>query len=99
MNAISELNLQVHPFDARGVGRRFRHVALFGALDALQPGEGMRFINDHDPLPLLAQLRERYGKQLAVDYVQRQPGEVVIDFTVLRAPVHGEGSECCGGCS
>ena len=96
MNALS---LQVLPFDARGVDRRFRHAALIGALDTLQPGEGLRFINDHDPLPLLAELRERYGDQLSVDYMQRQPGETVIDITALRAPVHGEGSECCGGCS
>ena len=30
MNALS---LQVLPFDARGVDRRFRHAALIGALD------------------------------------------------------------------
>jgi len=40
--------------DARGVAKRFRHVAIFGALDALNPGETMSFVNDHDPLPLLA---------------------------------------------
>ena len=40
-----------HPFDARGIARRFRHSAIFGALAALQAGEAMRFVNDHDPLP------------------------------------------------
>ena len=29
----------VYPFDARGVAKRFRHAAIFGALDSLQPGE------------------------------------------------------------
>ena len=43
----------IYPFDARGVAKRFRHAAIFGALDALRPGETMRFANDHDPLPLL----------------------------------------------
>ena len=61
MNMASTPAEPVHPFDARGIGKRFRHAAIFGALDALHPGETMRFINDHDPLPLLAQLRERYG--------------------------------------
>ena len=42
----------IYPFDARGVAKRFRHAAIFGALDALQAGETMRFVNDHDPLPL-----------------------------------------------
>ena len=51
---ISSLNTQqVYPFDARGIGKRFRHAAILGALDALNPGETMRFVNDHDPLPLL----------------------------------------------
>lgn len=70
----------VYPFDARGVAKRFRHAAIFGALDALQPGETMRFVNDHDPLPLLDQMRQRYGDGVAIRYVTRQPGEIVIDF-------------------
>ena len=45
----------IYPFDARGVAKRLRHAAIFGALDSLHPGETMRFCNDHDPLPLLAQ--------------------------------------------
>jgi uncharacterized protein (DUF2249 family) len=73
----------VHPFDARGIARRFRHSAIFGALDALQPGEAMRFVNDHDPLPLLAQLGQRYGERVAIAYVQRQPGAIVIAFNVV----------------
>ena len=73
----------VHMFDARGVARRFRHSAIFGALGALQPGETMRFVNDHDPLPLIQQLRERYGDGLSVDYVQRDEHAVVIDFGVV----------------
>jgi uncharacterized protein (DUF2249 family) len=72
----------LYPFDARGIAKRFRHAAIFGALDALQPGETMRFCNDHDPLPLLAQLQARYGERVAITYRQREPGEIVIDFAV-----------------
>ena len=71
---------QLYVFDARGIAKRFRHPAIFGALDALGPGETMRFCNDHDPLPLLAQLEARYGDTLNIEYVQRVPGEIVIDF-------------------
>ena len=71
-----------HPFDARGIARRFRHSAIFGALGALQPGEAMRFVNDHDPLPLLEQLRERFGSHLEIVYLQREPGAIVIDFVI-----------------
>ena len=72
----------IYPFDARGVARRFRHAAIFGALDALEPGETMRFANDHDPLPLLQQIAARYGERVAVEYRQREPDGVVIDFVV-----------------
>jgi uncharacterized protein (DUF2249 family) len=72
----------VHTFDARGVAKRFRHAAIFGALQALHPGETMRFLNDHDPLPLLAQLREAFGDALEIRYVRREPGEIVLDFEV-----------------
>ncbi|CDS54306.1 hypothetical protein [Polaromonas sp. CG9_12] len=73
----------VYPFDARGVAKRFRHAAIFGALDSLQSGETMRFCNDHDPLPLLSQINARFGAGVAITYVQRQPGEIVIDFKVV----------------
>ena len=74
----------IYPFDARGIAKRFRHAAIFGALDALVPGETMRFVNDHDPLPLLEQLRQRYGEAVSIEYRQREPGAIVIDF--VRTP-------------
>lgn len=40
----------------------------------------MRFVNDHDPLPLLDQLRQRYGEAVEIQYQQRDPGAIVIDF-------------------
>lgn len=70
----------IYPFDARDVAKRFRHAAIFGALDALNHGETMRFVNDHDPLPLLDQLVTRYGKTVTIRYVQRDSGAIVIDF-------------------
>lgn len=72
----------IYPFDARGIAKRFRHAAIFGALDALQPGETMRFANDHDPLPLLEQVAARYGEGIGIEYRRREPGEIVIDFVV-----------------
>ena len=71
---------QIYPFDARGIAKRFRHAAIFGALDALVPGETMRFVNDHDPLPLLNQMVQRYGDSVDIQYRQREPGQIVIDF-------------------
>jgi uncharacterized protein (DUF2249 family) len=102
MNAQPIPEQQVYPFDARGIARRFRHAAIFGALDALQPGEAMRFVNDHDPLPLLSQVQQRYGDQVAIEYRQREQGAVVIDFVVgVPEAVAGEGNCGCepGCCS
>ncbi|AXA85570.1 hypothetical protein DCD74_09075 [Lysobacter oculi] len=90
MNATSDPQSTVpdytpYPFDARGIARRFRHSAIFGALGALQPGEAMRFVNDHDPLPLLDQMRERFGERVEVVYQHREPGAIIIDFIVRAA--------------
>ncbi len=70
----------LYSFDARGIAKRFRHAAIFGAFDAMLPGETMRFCNDHDPLPLLDQLRVRYADAIEMAYVSREPGAIVIDF-------------------
>ena len=70
----------IYPFDARGIAKRFRHAAIFGAFDALAAGDTMRFVNDHDPLPLLNQFSQRYGDGVTITYRQREPGAIVIDF-------------------
>ena len=73
----------VHTFDARGVARRFRHSAIFGAIGVLRSGETMRFVNDHDPIPLLHQMQQRYEDRVEVIYQARGgDGPVVIDFVV-----------------
>jgi uncharacterized protein (DUF2249 family) len=82
MNELPIFDDNVYVFDARGIAKRFRHAAIFGALESLGDGETMRFVNDHDPLPLLNQIASRYGKQVAVEYRQREPGGIVIDFAV-----------------
>lgn len=43
----------------------------------------MRFVNDHDPLPLLKQMQQRYSERVKVIYQQREPGAIVIDFVVM----------------
>ena len=72
----------IYAFDARGIAKRFRHGAIFGALDSLNSGERMRFVNDHDPIPLLQQMQARYGDRIEVNYLDRSPQGVTIDFIV-----------------
>lgn len=98
MDCCSENHLDTHIFDARGISKRFRHSAIFGAIESLDDGETMRFINDHDPLPLLAQIAQRYGTQVTPEYVDRS-GPVVIDFHIraYQPAGEGEGAGSCGG--
>lgn len=89
-----QINIPVHPghnhnrpdgiyeFDARGIAKRFRHAAIFGALDSLQPGERMRFTNDHNPIPLLQQMQARYGARVEINYLDNGPDKITIDFVV-----------------
>jgi uncharacterized protein (DUF2249 family) len=70
----------VYGFDARGIAKRFRHAAIFGALDSLNAGEVMRFVNDHDPIPLLQQMQARYGEGVEIAYRSREAAGVMIDF-------------------
>lgn len=48
-----------------------------------QLSECMRFINDRNPLPLLDQLRQRFGEKLGIEYRQRETGSITIEFHVL----------------
>ena len=94
----SQTRSSIHAFDARGVARRFRHAAIFGALESLDEGETMRFVNDHDPLPLLGQIRQRYGSQVDINYVAREPGNIVIDFRIGLGEAGGAGEAAAAGC-
>lgn len=70
----------IYFFDARGIAKRFRHAAIFGSLDSLHPGEVMRFVNDHNPIPLLQQMQARYGDQVLIEYRSQDQNGVMIDF-------------------
>lgn len=97
MDCSSQNHLDTHVFDARGISKRFRHSAIFGAIESLNDGETMRFINDHDPLPLLAQIEQRYGSQVVPEYVDRS-GPVIIHFHIRAyQAAEGEGAGSCGG--
>ena len=65
----------------------------------------MRFINDHDPRPLLDQIIQRYQGQVRINYQQRDQEAVVIDFTIdvdargtpVELPAANAAGGGCGG--
>lgn len=67
--------------DARQLPHAVRHGAILGAVASLQPGAAMVLVAPHDPLPLLAQMREAYGDAIQVDYVDRAPEAVRVKLT------------------
>jgi uncharacterized protein (DUF2249 family) len=85
-------------FDARGIAKRFRHAAIFAALETLHDGETMRFVNDHDPLPLLEQIAQRYGQQISYRYVDRLPEIIVIEFQISLNQQEKTAPTSAGGC-
>jgi uncharacterized protein (DUF2249 family) len=100
----------VYQFDVRGVSKRLRHAAIFGALESMDQGDIMRFVNDHDPLPLLSQIQQRYDGQVRHNYIQNGPDAVIIDFSIhpkqlaedatpaaAEAPAAKSGGGCGGG--
>lgn len=66
--------------DARVIPHGVRHAAIFGALDSIAPGSALVLIAPHDPLPLLAQVNDRYGDTVSIDYLQRGPDDWRLRF-------------------
>lgn len=59
--------------DARTVPHAIRHATVFGALEAVPAGKAMVLVAPHDPLPLLAQIEQRYPGVFEVTYLERGP--------------------------
>lgn len=59
--------------DARDIPHAIRHATIFGALGSVAPGGGLVLVAPHDPLPLLAQIEQRWGAVFTVSYLERGP--------------------------
>ena len=59
--------------DARAIPHAIRHAAILGAVASLTPGKALALVAPHNPLPLLAQIREAHGDAIEVSYLQRGP--------------------------
>lgn len=57
--------------DAASLPPAIRHGAIMGAVDSLAVGSGLELIAPHDPLPLLAQIEQRWPGERAVAYLER----------------------------
>jgi uncharacterized protein (DUF2249 family) len=64
--------------DVREMPPRQRHPAIFSQLDALDIGESLRLVNDHDPAPLRYQLQAERPGMFAWEPEQQGPEEWII---------------------
>jgi uncharacterized protein (DUF2249 family) len=65
--------------DVRPIPHAIRHATVFGALDAMAPGEPLVIIAPHAPLPLLRQLEER--GPIDVEFLVDGPDEWRVQIT------------------
>ncbi|SDH96297.1 DUF2249 domain-containing protein [Propionivibrio dicarboxylicus] len=59
--------------DVRSIAPRERHPLIFGTFDALQPGEALLLVNDHDPKPLFYQFQAELAGTFSWDYIEKGP--------------------------
>ncbi len=85
--------------DVRTIAPRERHPLIFGRFEALQTGESMQLVNDHDPRPLYYQFEERCPAQFDWVYLQSGPDlwQVRITRTAMATADTSAGSCCSGG--
>ena len=67
--------------DARVIPPAVRHAAIFGALDAIAPADGLILVAPHDPRPLLRQIEQRWPSGFSVEYLERGPEAWRLEFT------------------
>ena len=66
--------------EAKSTPHAIRHASIFGALDSLTPGAGLIVVAPHEPLPLLAQVDQRYGSSMQIEYLQEGPQDWHVQF-------------------
>ena len=67
--------------DVRVIPHAIRHATIFGALDSLPVGSGLVIIANHAPLPLLAQVEQRYREgAFEVSHLSEGPEEWKVQF-------------------
>lgn len=61
--------------DVRVIAPREKHPTIFRTFDALQPGQSMLLVNDHDPRPLRYQLMAERPDSFEWEYEAQGPEE------------------------
>lgn len=73
----------VRVIDVRQTPPAQRHPMIFGAFDALQPGQRFELVNDHDPKPLYYQFQAEMTGQFAWEYLETGPETWRVSITKI----------------
>lgn len=83
--------------DVRAITPRERHALIVTRFDALQPGQSLLLVNDHDPLPLQAQLELEGALRFSWDYLEAGPEVWRVQIGKGAGAKRAAGSCCSGG--
>ncbi len=84
--------------DLRGIAPRQRHALVFGRVDALQAGQSLQLLNDHDPQLLRTQLDDRALGQFKWLSLESGPDVWRVQVTRVGAkPIPVANGSCCSG--
>ncbi|MBU6260658.1 MAG: DUF2249 domain-containing protein [Burkholderiales bacterium] len=78
--------------DVREIAPYQRHALIFERFDALEPGQALELVADHDPRPLRAQFEARSPRGFDWSYLEAGPALWRLQITRLAA-----GGSCCSG--
>ena len=74
--------------DVRTIAPRERHPLIFSTFDALQPGQALELVNDHDPKPLYYQFNAELPGQFEWTYLERGPETWRVAITRVGPAAH-----------
>jgi uncharacterized protein (DUF2249 family) len=84
--------------DVREIAPFERHALVFSRFDALQPGQALQLVNDHDPRPLRFQFEDRSPGQFDWAYLEAGPALWRVQISKLAADAALDaGDSCCSG--
>ena len=83
--------------DVRNIAPRDRHPLIFTAFRALQTGDTMELVNDHDPRPLYYQFQNDAPGSFTWAYLESGPQTWRVAITRIAAEQPESSSSCCGG--
>jgi len=87
-----------HVVDVRSIAPRERHSLIFSTFRALQAGEAMELVNDHDPRPLYDQFQAEAPGTFQWDDLLQGPGTWRVAITRVATRDGAARDRCCGGC-